>query len=239
MGTKCIKHQSLELSWNELIKVENPKTLVLGSFNPFENSNKIVDYYYGRESNHFWRSIAIIQGLDELHYFDKNKGIGRKIETMNNSFICFDVIDSINVSCQDIKELNKYIECNIFNNFLDSKIWTSKTKSCKEETVNLKRNYNQNLIEFLTKNNSINKIIHTMGVNRLSLQNINPKEKQLGKNGFEGFMNQILDICRVKNIEFIFDSLSPSDYAIKSGKVNRSQLQYFLKSNIPFPETKF
>lgn len=234
MESEIVSHQSIALDWNSTINILNPQTLVLGSFNPYKNPENSVDYYYGRVTNHFWKSIAIIHHLDEMWFFDNDQGLERKKEVMNNSFICFDVIDSINISCNNRNELRQYINGNIFNNFLDSKIWTSKTKSSNGELICLIRNYNQTIINYLQQNNSIRKIIHTMGVNRLSYKKAKPKEKVLNEIGFEGYINQILQICQDKNIEFIFESFSPSDYAIKSGKVNRFELEGFLRDHIPF-----
>ena len=79
----------------------SPKALVLGSFNPFENLKKGVDYYYGREQNHFWKTIAVIIEKDEDYFFDKIEGLKRKSKVMENRFCCFDVINSIDFSCQD------------------------------------------------------------------------------------------------------------------------------------------
>lgn len=234
METVKIKHHSLALDWDKTIKIENPKTIVLGSFNPYEDVKKAVDYYYGRQSNHFWRSIAIINKLDEMWFFDAKEGLERKKRIMNNSFICFDVIESIDISCTDKMDLKNYINQNIYNNFLDSKIWTSQTKSNHNESVSLKRNYNQNVLDYLKENNSIRKIIHTMGVNRLSYKKAKPKEKNLNDRGFEGYMKKIFEICESKKIEFVYESLSPSDYAVKSGKVDRLDLQNFFMNNISF-----
>lgn len=230
-GIINVKHQSLELNWDDKIIVDSPQTLVLGSFNPFKNSENIVDYYYGRQTNHFWKSIAIINNLNELWFFDEKNGIERKKKIMDKTFVCFDVIESIEISSNDLEELSKYVDVNIFNNFSDSKIWTSKTQSKNGVAIYLKRTYNQNVIDYLQENNSVNKIIHTMGSNRLKMK---PQEKKFKENGFNGYMNQILEICKSKNIEFVFESLSPSDYAVKTGKVIRTELQFFFKSNIPF-----
>ncbi|MEY2922911.1 MAG: hypothetical protein RL108_1537 [Bacteroidota bacterium] len=227
-----VQHQSVVLNWNK-IKVENPKTLVLGSFNPFESKLNSVDYYYGRSKNHFWKSIATIIGKDENWFFCSREGLNRKIASMKNSFICFDVIENIEISSNNLNDINSYIESNIYNNFLDSKIWTTKTTSPNGNQVLLERKYNQYVIDYLKKSGSISKVIHTMGVNRLSVNKTSPKEKNLNKNGFGGYIDQISSICREKNIEFIFDSLSPSDYAIKSGKVTRNDLEVFLNHNIP------
>lgn len=222
------------MSWNNKTNVEAPQTLVLGSFNPFDNSENIVDYYYGRHTNHFWRSIAIIHNLNEMWFFDETNGAERKKKIMDKTFVCFDVIESIEFSSNDFEELEKYVDGNIFRNFSDSKIWTSKTHSKNGATIYLRRTYNQKVIDYLQENISVKKIIHTMGANKFPNNKAKPKERNLNENGFEGYMGQILEICKSKNIEFVFESLSPSDYAVKTGKVIRSELQNFLNSNIPF-----
>lgn len=231
MEKLTVQHQSVVLNWNN-VKVDNPKTIVLGSFNPFESKLNAVDYYYGRSKNHFWKSIATIIGKEENWFFDSQEGLNRKIASMKNSFICFDVIENIEISSTNLNDINSYVESNVYSNFLDSKIWTTKTSSPNGNSVILERKYNQYVIDYLKKSESISKIIHTMGVNRISNNNTSPVEKNLKLNGFSGYINQILHICREKNIEFVFESLSPSDYAIKSGKVIRKDLEYFLSKHI-------
>ncbi len=73
-----VNHQSLKANWINTFTIKNPKTLVLGSFNPYENKSKLVDYYYGRPSNHFWRTIAIIINEDEDYFFQNELGTERK-----------------------------------------------------------------------------------------------------------------------------------------------------------------
>jgi hypothetical protein len=227
---KMVKHQSVELAWINNGEIINPKTLVLGSFNPFENKTKSVDYYYGRYKNHFWRSIAIILDKDEEYFFDNQKGFERKNEIMQNRFICFDVIDSINFKSVNQSLLDDYLKNEIFSNYSDQKIWTSITKYKNNDSIQIIRNYNQSIIDFLNSNNSIKKVIHTMGVNRISEESTNPKEAKLLDSGFNGFIKKVRKICKQKNIDFILESYSPSDYAVKNGKTKKDDLILWLKN---------
>jgi hypothetical protein len=232
--TKTIKHQSIELGWIDPSEIESPKTLVLGSFNPFESKIKSVDYYYGRTKNHFWRTIANIIKKDEEYFFDKINGFTRKKEIMENRFCCLDVIDSIEFTSKNHAVLDDYLKNEIFSNYLDQKIWTSNTKYNKKDSIQLTRKYNQSIIDFLNSSNTIKKVIHTMGANRISKDKAKPIEAKFMDNGFNGFIKNIKTICERKNINFIIDSYSPSDYALKSGKTNKKDLNSWLSTNLWF-----
>jgi G:T/U-mismatch repair DNA glycosylase len=230
--SKTVKHQSIELGWIEPNEIINPKTLVLGSFNPYESKTKSVDYYYGRTKNHFWRTIANIIKKDEEYFFDKLNGFKRKKEIMQNRFCCLDVIDSIDFKAENDSTLDNYLKNEIFSNYLDQKIWSSKTKYKKQDSIQIIRKYNQSIIDFLNKSNSIEIVIHTMGVNRISKDSANPKEAKLMDSGFNGFIKKIKTICEQKNIDFVLDSYSPSDYAVKTVKTKKDDLNHWLKTNL-------
>ena len=76
MPSITVRHQSLESNWLSPEQIENPRTLVLGSFNPSNGDNHTDDYYYGRKSNHFWRTIANIIGQQEDYFFDVERNPG-------------------------------------------------------------------------------------------------------------------------------------------------------------------
>jgi hypothetical protein len=238
METTKISHQRIELDWLDSSKVENPKTLILGSFNPFESKVKSVDYYYGRSSNHFWKTIAYIIDIDQNYFFDKQFGFVRKKEIMDNNFCFYDVINSIDFSSENYESLKYYTENEIYKNFKDQKIWTTTTNYKKKDVIKISRNYNDSILRFLENNDSIKKIIHTMGSNRITESKSSPREKKLQEYGFEGFVNNIKSICNRKNIKFIYETYSPSDYAIKNGTVRQSDLIDWLKSNLWFDAVK-
>ncbi len=66
--------------------------------------------------------------------------------------------------------------------------------------------------------NSINKVIHTMGYNRINNNSINPKEKKLKELGFYDFITAVINICKERKKTFVFESYSPSAYAVRNGK---------------------
>ncbi len=230
--SKTVKHQSIELEWISPIDIQEPRTLVLGSFNPYESKKKSVDYYYGRSKNHFWRTISNIIGQNDEYFFDKVEGINRKKLIMQNRFCCLDVIDSIDFKSESESVLDDYIKNEIFSNYLDQKIWTGNTNYKKRDSIQIVRKYNQSIIEFLKSTNSIERVIHTMGRNRITKDSANPKEAKHKDNGFSGFIKNIKKICTEKNIFFVLDSLSPSDYAVKNGKTKKEDLKVWLKSNL-------
>lgn len=237
--TVTVRHQSLANNWLSPAQIENPRTLVLGSFNPFnERGNGIVDYYYGREKNHFWRRVAEIRNLPQDYFFRNNSvtaedtALNRKVEIMRNRFCCLDVIDSINFESEVEDSLNDYLNRNIYANYLDQNIWVSKTKVEKLNEVRLFRSYNYSILTVLESFPSIEKVIHTMGSNRISPLAISPQEKGLGDRGFSALMKSIIDLCNRTGRTFIYHSLSPSDYAVKTGKTSLAELDSFLREHL-------
>lgn len=210
----------------ENYKVSNPKTLVLGSFNPYNPEAKPIDYYYGRQKNHFWKSVARVLGLP----FDSLQGpntISAKLNVMHDRFVCMDIIDQVEISSDNPNMTNAYINDHIFRDFTDQKIWATKSNG-----VNIKRTYNKRVIYLLNNTDNIKTIIHTMGMNKISKPNrTSPRESALGINGFEGYMNAIFEICQRRNIRFEFQSISPSDYAVKRGSTKIDELDHWIKTN--------
>lgn len=48
MPSITVTHQSLVQNWATPARIVNPRTLVLGSFNPYFENGQVVDYFYGR-----------------------------------------------------------------------------------------------------------------------------------------------------------------------------------------------
>ncbi|WP_291098490.1 MULTISPECIES: hypothetical protein [unclassified Flavobacterium] len=214
-----IQHLAIENGWEGPEIVENPKTLILGSFNPFNtNINRNADYYYGRSTNHFWKSIARNLNLHE-DYFCNNWD--RKLEIMNKYQFCFqDIIDSIEIDFVDNQIdndviLNNFMSAKIFKEFSDQVLFTS-TTTYKGFKIRVKRNYNENVIQTL-RTGSIKNIIHTMGNTTIN-QNFrtNWLENGLGGLGFQGYINRILN----QGVNFNPISYSPSGRAVKGGGEN-------------------
>lgn len=226
---KSINHQAIELKW--LYSISNIRTLVLGSYNPYHSSNPI-DFYYGRTTNYFWRIIANLIGKDENYFFDNQNGLSRKLDIMQNRFYCLDVINSIEFSCDNEKPLNDYLKNKIYSNFLDQNIWVTNTKYSENERICLSRTYNEEIVNTLQNSASIKKVIHTMGKNRITEKAIYPIERNLNDLGFKAFMRKIISICREKNIEFVYNSISPSGYAISTGTTKINDLSSFLNEHL-------
>lgn len=211
-----IQHLAIENGWEDPEIVENPKTLILGSFNPFNtNINRNADYYYGRSTNHFWKSIARNLNLHE-DYFCNNWD--RKLEVMNKYQFCFqDIIDSIEIDFFDNQIDNNEIliqfkNQKILTEFSDQVLFTS-TTTYEGFRIRVKRNYNENVINVLNQGN-IKNIIHTMGNTTIN-QDFRTKwlENGLGELGFQGYINRILN----QGINFNPISYSPSARAVNRG----------------------
>lgn len=221
-----VNHQAIQFSWITPLQVLNPRTLVLGSFNPYNPNNHIVDYYYGRQSNFFWRRVAILMGYDEFYFFDPLEANKRKLSAMNNRFCCLDLINNISFDGEDEVLLTNYINKNVYKGFSDGKIFTSQALN---GLVSLTREYNQYILETLSTTKTITKVMHTMGNNRIENPlNVNPQEAHLDVNGFAGFMRQVHEVCVARNIEFIIPSFSPSAYAVRRGSVELADLDSWL-----------
>ena len=227
-----IKHAAIEDNWiNEKVNdlLYNSNTLVLGSFNP-NNPGNNTDFYYGRCSNFLWKVIAELTGKNEQYYCNNLK---RKIETMEQYSFCFmDLIHSIEITSEYSNEsiINDFVTNKIYSEYSDSVLFTSNT-NYKNQKVNIKRTYNQQIIDVLKKGN-INKVIHTLGNRTIDKDfKTKPIEKVMGNEGFQRYLDSILNVN--DEINLINLSFSPSAYSVKKlGKENYNQLKFWLESHL-------
>lgn len=216
---RIINHASEEQNWLEQTEMKlllkTSKTLVLGSFNPYNSNGNNTDFYYGRCSNFFWKVIAEIEGKNEQYYCNNIK---RKIEAMEEHSFCFlDLIESIEISSKnsDLSLIEDFVQNKIYTGYSDSVLFTSDTRY-KNNTVSIKRTYNKLVLDVL-KNGNFNKVIHTLGNSTINKDFITkPVEKKLGKEGFQNYWNSIVQSN--KNVEIINESYSPSAYAVRRGR---------------------
>ena len=59
-----INHSTIEHKWETIENFTIAKTLILGSFNPFNPNGDNTDFYYGRCTNYFWKTIAEIKNMN-------------------------------------------------------------------------------------------------------------------------------------------------------------------------------
>lgn len=208
-----INHVCYEENWFSPNEIIGAKTLILGSFNPFNPNGNNTDYYYGRGSNYFWKVIAGLIGED-VDYFLNNRQL--KLEVMNRYKFCFlDIISSIEISNQEDNQqlILQFANDHIFTNFSDSILFTTNHHNAG---VVLNRTYNQEVLNFIN-NHSIKKVMHTMGNNRITeIFTTDPLENGLGILGFQGYINSIIHL----DTETISESYSPSAYAVRRGGEN-------------------
>ena len=116
----------------------------------------------------------------------------------------------------------------IFTEFSDSVLFTSDT-NFQGNNINVQRNYNNYIFEFIEINKP-NRIIHTLGNNKIKINlTTKPKENNLGINGFQGFVDLIVENC--EHFETI--SKSPSGRAVNVGGQNYYQnLKEWLQNNL-------
>lgn len=222
------------INWNivEYEIFKNAKTLILGSFNPNQpNQNDNTDYYYGRNSNYFWKVLGAIIHENESHY---HNNIEHKITAMLEYKFCFsDIVESIEVECLNNPALEHlFVDTKIFKNFSDSILFTS-NPNFNNNIINIVRNYNINIPDLINQYPNISRIIHTLGNSRISQDFItNPIENNIvGNLGFQAVINQIVNL----DIDFNPISFSPSQIAVnRGGQVYRNNLAGWLQYNIGF-----
>ena len=218
---KTIEHLNNISKWDNL-QINNPKTLVIGSFNPYNpNLKSQTEFYYGRNQNRFWSTIGNLK-YNNKDYFKFS--LEKKIKELQLSkFILMDLIESIEFKCDSENILEKYINNKVFENFGDSDIWVSKKRTNPQ--INLRRNYNQKIIQFLSKNNTVSRIVNTLRKNKGDLNSFNKREKNWNE-----FTKSLFDISKQKNIEIVNESVSPSPLGCSQKKLD-SWVESFILSN--------
>src|SRR5690606_32954128 len=159
------------LNWPKPTVVQNPKTLILGSLNPFNpilGANQ-TDYYYGRRRNYLWKGIAFNLNLPLNYFFIDSEGLNslqKKIKCMQKYKFCFlDLIDKIKYYCENENILNQYLTIKIYSGFGDNELFRNDTFNFQQTQIKKTLIFNQ---EILNTINKTNKIIHTLGNNRIS-----------------------------------------------------------------------
>ncbi|HNP34026.1 MAG TPA: hypothetical protein PKN96_12100 [Flavobacterium sp.] len=102
-------------------------TLILGTFNP--NTENIVDYYYGREKNKFWRAIELIENL-ELKSLHGNLA-AKQIVMNRKRFGCVDVIKYADVDEDHVQNI-------IGNGYSDSALFLKKKVTLTYQFLEIK-----------------------------------------------------------------------------------------------------
>jgi hypothetical protein len=218
-----INHCAIEKKWNVPEIINTAEVLVLGSFNP-SNEEITTDFYYGRNTNYFWKSIAKVKNLDE-NYFLQSKD--RKYEFMNKFRFCtVDIISSIEILGPEAT-VKSFVANKIFKECFDQTLFTSSTKY-QETKIYVSRSYNREIFDMLDSGN-IKNIIHTLGNSTID-RNFKTrwKERKLGESGFQGFVEKLQDTGRFNPISF-----SPSAIAVRSGgKDYQRNLENWLSENL-------
>ena len=222
--------QHAKVNWNlkNLNSVlEKSNTLILGSFNP-NNPNENTDFYYGRNTNHFWKSISRNLKLPENHF---TKNLQNKIDCMDKyQFFFCDMIDSIELKCDNNVILNQYINEHIYTNYSDIELFRVRPYVFRNNEIFKKVNYNDLIIEVLEQN-KISRVIHTLGNSRINKNALaNPLNNNLG---FNPFVTLISNTCINNQIEFITTSYSPSQVAVnRGGQLYKDNLDNWINKNI-------
>jgi hypothetical protein len=224
-----INHVALENEWDKKEIFDNAKTLILGSFNPFNPNGDNTDFYYGRCTNYFWKTIAEIKKMNPNIFFNN---LELKLDIMRQYKFCFlDLINSIEINHINNNDrlIQEFINKKIYAGYTDQTLFTSNT-SYNGEQINLKRNYNHRIFEILQEG-KIQKVIHTMGNITIGIMfETKWKEKKLGDTGFQGIIDQLK---YHKSINFISESYSPSGRVVKvKGEEYKLVLKNWINKNL-------
>jgi hypothetical protein len=196
--------------------LENATKLVVGSFNPF-NPFGNAPFYYGRDTNYFWKAIALNLGHDLFYYHHQNYGALRRFQCMEQfGFYFIDIIDSVEIKGVNNAHEVEFSNEKIFTNFSDSVLFTSNTHY-NEGPITITRNYNSNL-GLLLNEHEFETVIHTLGNNRIREDFIT---QPLGD--FQNFIDEIEPVTH----NFIPISYSPSQIVVnRNGGIHGQYFHY-------------
>jgi len=195
-----INHNSIH--WPNIVP-EKVKTLVLGSFNPHNPNGNNPDYYYGRNTNYFWKAIGDIFFNTQQHYFfpDGNLNMQLVSQTMNERKFCFlDIIETVEITGENPIAENQFANQRIYTGFSDGVLFTANHGG----VITLQRTYNVGIIDFVN-NVKPDKVIHTLGNNRINQNFIGQPAELNGE-----FLESVLAACNNVGTEIIATSISPS-----------------------------
>ncbi|QII43820.1 hypothetical protein [Flagellimonas oceani] len=225
---KVVHHLSEIFDWDSK-QPKEPRTLILGSFNPYNPTDENpTDFYYSRlpkrgSGNRFWTTIGKLK-YNNPKYFREN--LERRFEELVESeFMFLDLIKSIVFKSEDEMILDQFLNKKVYGNFGDNDIWTTKTKY-ESIPINIKRNYNEKVLETLSNSKSIKKVINTLGGENGNLE-FNKREKEWSE-----FKNQLFQICESREIELVLESVSPSPQGGSSEKLEKWVNNHILKKYV-------
>ena len=181
-------------------------TLFLGTFNPAGGEE--VNYFYGRNSNNFWKAISRLFNKQEDGHFH-NLMVSNFCEFIqfmkDNKFGCVDIIRSVvvNVDCEENITGKGYSDQNLFN------------------MTHVARNYNFEEIEnYIINKETVTTIINTVGQR---FDNMQPKELKIQLTKFKKF-------CVDKNINYIEEC--PTVTGRIKGNENLNRIIEFYRTNL-------
>lgn len=138
-------------------------------------------------------------------------------------FYFFDLINELNINGVNHEHEINFINSKIYTGFSDSVLFTTNS-NFQNNTVNIERTYNQNIIDFIHEYKP-KKLIHTLGNTTI---NIN-FESQIGD--LNDFLDNISNECNNSHTEIIELSISPSQYNIHYYGL-RPELDNWLNQNL-------
>jgi hypothetical protein len=111
-----IQHQFLDQPW--FIPNWECRTLILGSFNP--SGGQLVDYFYGRDRNKFWKAVATLLGHQENHFHQglTQHRLNHKLQCLQSlGWGCTDIIREVEVAESFTHRIvgNGYTDQSLFN----------------------------------------------------------------------------------------------------------------------------
>jgi hypothetical protein len=228
-----IKHLAFNNNWEEHhAKVETPKCLILGSFNPDIVSNSAASFYYCRlpkagPGNRFWPLVS-----EELS-FDANckEDEDTRIRAMQQGkFIFMDLIDTLTVSSSNSEVVRTYLN-NEISSFSDAAVWSSSSKKRGSDLI-ICRTYNRRIFDVLKKyQSSLQYVVFTLGPSGLNPLIKKKKNGSLSRRDKQWvlFYAELVETCaNLNHLTLVTDTCSPSP----QGGCSNNDIRHWLRKYV-------
>lgn len=204
-----VNHLACSNAWEDVNeRIESPKCLILGSFNPNVTSNSEVPFYYCRKpgrgvGNRFWPAVMRILSIEK----DCRQNEQARLEAMKRGkFLFMDLIDSITISSPN--STKAYVDTEIAS-FSDSSLWADNPKG-----HTLIRTYNTRIFDVIKKHQeSLQYVVFTLGPSGLDPLIRRNKHGSLSRRDshWRQFYSQLVETCStIDTLSLVTETCSPA-----------------------------
>ncbi len=228
-----IKHLACTNNWEKHhSKVDAPKCLVLGSFNPDIDTNSAAPFYYCRlpkagRGNRFWPFVSEELSFDANCREDENA----RIRAMNQGkFIFMDLIDTLTISSSNSEVIRTYLNDDI-SSFSDAAVWSSSSRKLGPE-LTICRTYNTRIFDVLKKyQSSLQYVVFTLGPSGLTPLIKRKKNGSFSRRDEQWvqFYSELEETCaNLNHLTLVTETCSPSP----QGGCSDSDLRHWLRKYV-------